>query len=314
ACRVVLEFPLPAFVAVRHVGGVHFGDQPVARLAGDHVHLPGLHVGARGGAAREREDALHRLSRHRVGAKRPQRAPREQRLLHVARAAAGREGQRPLRGVVHRSAGYVATPPAGRLRSRSTFQRRFTVAISSRRAEPFTICFSSKSGWKPSLEEKEARLFSTAPMIGLDERTWFTMKISPPGLQTRCSSCSTRAGLSTTETTYMATTRSKLASGNAIDSAFISISASTLERPRRATRARAFSSISRETSMPVTRTPGGYIGSESPVPTPTSSTRSPGWQASEIGRASCRERVWVSVGGGGCIREGRGPIGSEEGG
>jgi len=53
------------------------------------------------------------------------------------------------------------------------------------------------------------------------------MKISPCGRQTRCSSSSRRAGRSTTETTYIATTLSKLASGNVISSAFISSSAST---------------------------------------------------------------------------------------
>src|SRR2546426_12753163 len=84
-----------------------------------------------------------------------------------------------------------------------------------------------------------------------------TMKISPCGRQTRCSSSSRRAGRSTTETTYIATTLSKLASGNVISSAFISSSASTFASLRFSTRARALSSISVDTSMPVTRVCGG---------------------------------------------------------
>ena len=94
-------------------------------------------------------------------------------------------------------------------------------------------------------------------MTRFSDWKWLTMKISPSGRQTRCSSSSSLAGCGTTDTTYIATTLSKLASGNAIVSASISSSASTFESRARATRARARSSISRDTSMPVMRTSRG---------------------------------------------------------
>src|SRR5207244_3700069 len=81
--------------------------------------------------------------------------------------------------------------------------------------------------------EKRARPLSSAPTTGFAERTWFTMKISPSGLQTRCSSPSRRAGSCTTDTTYIATILSKLASGKSIACASISCRPSTLESSRR---------------------------------------------------------------------------------
>src|SRR3954469_25953835 len=193
----------------------------------------------------------------------------------AARAAGGGRGAWPRPGpyASNQAGGGCATPMP--LRTRITFHRKM-LEICSTRAEPFTRLCRSKSGWNPIWSEKRASPRSTAPMMGLAERTWLTMKISPSGLHTRCSSRSRRAGSCTTDTTYIATTLSKLPSGKSMACASISCRPSTLVSPRRRTRTRALSSISRERSTPVTRTNGGYSGSERPVPTPTSSTRWPG--------------------------------------
>ena len=68
---------------------------------------------------------------------------------------------------------------------------------------------------------------------------------------------------------------SKVSSANLRFAASIS-SSRTLRTPLRATRSRAFSSIELDRSMPVTEQSRGYSAALMPVPTPTSSTRSPG--------------------------------------
>ena len=52
----------------------------------------------------------------------------------------------------------------------------------------------------------------------------------------------------------------------------------------RATRSRAFSSIGLDRSMPVTEQSRGYSAALMPVPTPTSSTRSPGLMRHPLNR------------------------------
>ena len=68
---------------------------------------------------------------------------------------------------------------------------------------------------------------------------------------------------------------SKVSSANFRFAASIS-SSRTLRTPLRAMRSRAFSSIELDRSMPVTEQSRGYSAALMPVPTPTSSTRSPG--------------------------------------
>ena len=85
---------------------------------------------------------------------------------------------------------------------------------------------------------------------------WLTRTIVPPGMQTRRISAAKRAGFGTTEATYSASTESNELSSNSRFSASITCSASTLRSCLRSTRRRAFSSISAEMSMPVTRESG----------------------------------------------------------
>ena len=81
---------------------------------------------------------------------------------------------------------------------------------------------------------------------------WLTMNRSPPGLQTRFISSTTFFGSGATDTTYIATTLSKLLS--AYSSACASINASEMRSALPLTRALAYSSISGDTSIPTTST------------------------------------------------------------
>ena len=76
---------------------------------------------------------------------------------------------------------------------------------------------------------------------------------------------------------------SKVLSANLMSAASIS-SSRTLRMPLRAMRSRAFSSIEPDRSMPVTEQSRGYRPALMPVPTPTSSTRSPGPDAHPLDR------------------------------
>src|SRR6185436_16180948 len=93
-------------------------------------------------------------------------------------------------------------------------------------------------------------------------------------------------------------------------------SSRTLRTPLRSTRSRAFSSIGLDRSMPVTEQSDGYNAALMPVPTPTSSTRSPAGMERRAERdvvepgdvlVDARDEIVVDDAHGQCASRGVGP-------
>src|SRR6185295_15729223 len=150
----------------------------------------------------------------------------------------------------------------------------------------FSIEIGSRSAWarnagrsrsdlKPMCTVKGEIARSIEASSGLRLRKWLRKMMRPPGRHTRPISRATVMGSGTTLIKYGAYTMSNAPSAKRRSAAFIS-SRRMLLMSLRATRSRAFSSMDPDRSIPVTMQSRGYSPALIPVPTPTSSTRSPG--------------------------------------